>query len=111
MMAGPDAGQQKDIDYLLKLGELFTLVVYGQLILENAAIYNIGDDMTDQIFEVLVGDFSRFALELYSKSSSSESQMDFAQRMIKKPVSDAARSERVWTNEVYALNGAYEMKK
>ena len=36
MVAKPDKTQQKDIDFLLALGEIFTLVVYGQLILENA---------------------------------------------------------------------------
>ncbi len=34
--ATPDEAQQQDTDFLLALGELFTLVVYGQLILENA---------------------------------------------------------------------------
>jgi acyl-CoA dehydrogenase len=108
--AGPDEAQQKDIDFLLNVGELFTLVVYGQLILENAKIYNIGDDMIDQIFEVLVADFSRFSLELYSKSSSRKEQMEYALKMIKKPIADKARSERIWTEQVYALKGAYEMK-
>ena len=36
--ATPDEAQQKDIDFLLAVGEIFTLVVYGQLILENAAL-------------------------------------------------------------------------
>ena len=111
MMAGPDAGQQKDIDYLLKLGELFTLVVYGQLILENVAIYKISDDLVDQIFEIMVADFSGFALKLFSKASSSEVQMGYAQKMIRKPIADLDRQERIWKNEVYALKGAYEMKK
>ena len=110
MMAGPDAAQQKDIDFLLTIGELFTLIVYGQLILENAAIYNIGDDMTDQIFEVMVADFSRFALELHNKPSSSAAQMGYAFKMIRKPVADKNRTERIW-KEVYALNGVYEMRK
>lgn len=110
MAAGPDPGQQKDVDYLLKLGELFTLVVYGQLILENVAIYNISDDLIDQIFEVMVADFSGFALQLYNKASSSETQMAYCQKLIRKPVADAARNERVW-KEVYGLNGVYEMKE
>ncbi len=108
--AGPDEKQQKDIDFLLNVGELFTLVVYGQLILENAAIYNIGDDMIEQIFEVMVADFSRFSLELYSKASSRKEQMEYALKMIKKPIADKERSERIWTQQVYALKGAYEMK-
>jgi hypothetical protein len=37
--ATPDEAQQKDVDFLLALGELFALVVYAQLILENARIY------------------------------------------------------------------------
>ncbi len=111
MMAGPNPEQQKDIDYLLKLGELFTLVVYGQLILENAAIYNISDDLIDQLFEVMVADFSDFALQLFNKASSSATQMEYSRKMIQKPIADIARHERIWKNEVSTLNGAYEMRK
>ena len=35
--AAPDAGQQQDLDFRLVLGQLFTLIVYAQLILEQAA--------------------------------------------------------------------------
>jgi len=38
MTATPDDEQTKDIDFLMSLGELFTLVVYGQLILEEARL-------------------------------------------------------------------------
>ena len=47
--------------FLLALGELFTLVVYGQLILENARLYAIDDDTVDQIFDFMVRDFSKYA--------------------------------------------------
>ena len=76
MKATPTADQAKDLDFLLTLGELFTLVPYGQLILENKPIYNIEDDVIDQIFDVLVRDFSKYALELYLKTSSTKEQMD-----------------------------------
>jgi acyl-CoA dehydrogenase len=36
-------------------------VVYGQLILENAGIDDVGDDLLDQIFDFLVRDFARHA--------------------------------------------------
>ena len=36
MTAAPDKEQTKDIDFLLNLGELFTLVAYGQLIIEKS---------------------------------------------------------------------------
>jgi acyl-CoA dehydrogenase len=106
--APPDEAQQKDIDFLLAGGEIFALVVYGQLILENAKLYDISDDVVDQIFDFMVRDFSRHALSLYSKPSSSEKQMASCLEMIRKPVLDEARYERVWT-QVHDLQDEYEM--
>ncbi len=58
LVAAPASAEQaKDIDFLLTVGELFTLVVYGQLILENARIYGIPADVLDQIFDFMVRDF------------------------------------------------------
>jgi acyl-CoA dehydrogenase len=106
--APPDEQQRKDIDFLLAGGEIFALVVYGQLILENAKLYDISDELVDQIFDFMVRDFSRHALNLYSKPSSSETQMAACQKMIRKPVLDEGRYERVW-QEVHALKDEYEM--
>jgi len=109
MTAPPEKDQQKDIDFLLILGELFTLVAYGQLIIENAKIYRIEDEFVDQIFDYMVRDFSKFALQLYSKTSSTGAQMDICMQMIKKPVQDPERFNRIWEKYVAPLNGAYEM--
>jgi acyl-CoA dehydrogenase len=106
--ATPDDAQQKDVDFLLALGEIFALVVYGQLILENAGIYEVGEDRLDQIFDFMVRDFARHALNIYSKPDSTPRQMDYCMRMIAKPAVDAARFGRVW-EEVHALKDAYEM--
>jgi acyl-CoA dehydrogenase len=111
MVARPNKEQIKDIDFLLIVGELFTLVVYGQLILENAPVHSVEDDVLDQIFDVLVRDFSKFSLQLYSKTSSTTTQRLFCRRMIRKPVVDHARFERVWEDHVYALDGAYRMNE
>ena len=105
----PDEGQRLDVDFLLAMGELFALVVYGQLILENVKIYGIEDDLTAQIFDFIVRDFSKFALQLHNKPSSTPQQMDYCKRMIRKPEVDDARYLRVWNEYVHALNGAYEM--
>jgi acyl-CoA dehydrogenase len=110
-LATPDAAQQRDTDFLMALGELFTLVVYGQLILENARIYEVPGDLVDQIFDVMVRDFSKFALQLYSKPSSTPQQMDYCLKMLARPVVDPARYQRVWRDHVYALKGAYEMNE
>ncbi len=109
MSAPPSAEQSKDIDYLLTAGEMFTLVVYGQLILENARIYSIKAELVDQIFDFLVRDFSKFALQLYSKPSSTPEQMQQCQNMIKKPVTDVVRGQAVWNDHVLAMRGQYKM--
>jgi acyl-CoA dehydrogenase len=109
MIAGPSSEQTKDFDFLLVLGELFTLVAYGQLIIENAKIYEIEDDLLDQIFDFLVRDFSKFALQLHTKTSSTKAQMVLSALMIRKPVPNPKRFENIWRNHVYKLKDAYEM--
>jgi acyl-CoA dehydrogenase len=101
--------QGKDIDFVLMVGELFTLAAYGQLILENKKIYRVGDDLIDQIFDVLIRDFSRFAVTIYGKPIATEEQQKICLRMIRRPVVDMARYERVWENHVFALKDAYRM--
>jgi acyl-CoA dehydrogenase len=109
LKATPDASQQKDIDFLLTVGEIFTLVVYGQLILENAALLEIEDDIIDQIFDFMVRDLSKFALQLYSKPSSTEQQMVYCTKLLRKAHVDNDRYQRVLERHVYSLNGVYEM--
>ncbi|MBC8374855.1 MAG: acyl-CoA dehydrogenase [FCB group bacterium] len=110
MVAKPDKEQRKDIDFLMALGELFTLVVYGQLVLENAPIYAIDDDTIDQIFDFMIRDFSSHALQLYSKSSATMSQMRLCSMMIKKPAVDRARFNRIWSDQIFPLKDRYIMK-
>jgi acyl-CoA dehydrogenase len=106
---GPD--QMKDVAFLLAGGEIFALVVYAQLILENARLYGIDDGLLDQIFDFMVRDLSKFALQLYSQPSSTEKQMDCCQRMIRKAVHDPERYARVWKEHVAPLSGTYEMAR
>jgi len=109
MAAPPDAEQVKDMDFLLCLGELFTLVAYGQLLIEKCRMDNVEDDLLDQFFDFMVRDFSKYALDLYSHPSSLAPQMALCLRMIEKPTDDAARFDRIWHNHVYALKDCYEM--
>jgi acyl-CoA dehydrogenase len=106
--ARPSEEQAKDFDFLLILGELFTLVVYGQLILENARLQAVDHDIIDQIFDTMVRDFSRFALQLYCKPSATRAQRLLAKQMIRRPVVDDARRGRIW-QRVLAMDGAYTM--
>jgi len=107
--AGPDAEQANDLDLLLALGELFTLVVYGQLILEEASLTGLGTELVDQVFDVLVRDFSAYAVDLYGKASSTKAQQQWALEHIRKPAADPGRYDRVWQT-VRDLAGAYEMR-
>ena len=108
IQAGPDEAQQKDLDFLLTLGELFTLIPYGQLICEQARIVGLPEDTLDQIFDVMIRDFSAYAAELHGKTSSTEAQQDWARKAITKPIADADRFESVWA-KTRALAGGYEM--
>ncbi|MDJ0784462.1 MAG: acyl-CoA dehydrogenase [Desulfosarcinaceae bacterium] len=107
--AAPDTHQQKDIDFLLALGEMFTLVAYGQLLIEKAAMDAVDADLLDQMFDFMVRDFSGYALQLLSKPSSSQAQIDLCRQMIRKPVVDGQRFERVWRKHVFSQVDAYEM--
>ena len=106
--ATPAGPQTEDVDFLLALGEIFTLVVYGQLILEAAGLYGVDDNLVDQMFDVVVRDVSKFAVQLYSKPASTAEQMEYCLKMIRRPVEDASRYDRVWRG-VHALKDAYEM--
>ena len=107
--APPNESQTKDTDFLLAGGELFALVVYAQLILENARLYAIAPDLVDQIFDFMVRDFADCALQLHGKSASTPAQMRQCLQMIAKPVTDERRYDAVWKELVLALDGAYEM--
>jgi acyl-CoA dehydrogenase len=107
--AAPDPDQMKDLDFLLVVGHLFTLIVYGQLILEQADLIGLDADLVDQIFEVQIRDFSQYAVALHGKSSSTTAQQNWALAAVRRPVTDSHRFDRVW-EKVRAYDGAYEMR-
>jgi acyl-CoA dehydrogenase len=107
--APPSEEQQRELGFLLTLGELFTLVVYGQLILEQAALTGLDTDTVDAIFDVLVRDFSAYAVTLHGHPSSTEAQQAWALGHVRKPVVDTDRFLRVW-GQVERHAGAYEMR-
>ncbi|GAB1640719.1 acyl-CoA dehydrogenase [Krasilnikovia sp. MM14-A1259] len=105
----PGKAQQEDLDFLLAVGHLFALIVYGQLILEQAELTGLDGDVLDEIFDILVRDFSAGATELHGKAATTEAQAAWALAHVRRPVQDAARTARVWA-QVEALSGAYEMQ-
>jgi acyl-CoA dehydrogenase len=109
MQAPPNELQVNDIDYLLALGEILTLVAYGQLIIESRNFYDVEEDLVDEIFDVMVRDFSKYALSLHMKPSNSERQRSLSLKMIKPPIPNQRRFEKIWETHVYALKGQYSM--
>jgi acyl-CoA dehydrogenase len=108
--ATPDAAQQKDIDFAFGVGQLFALVPYAQLILEEAPMSRLSEPLMDEIFALLVRDFNTYAVELQDKAATTDEQARFAMRMIRRPVNDPGRYAEVWKEHVLPLNGAYEMR-
>jgi acyl-CoA dehydrogenase len=109
MQARPSEAQANDIDYLLALGEILTLVAYGQLIIESRKFYEVEDDLLDEIFDGMVRDFSKYALSLHMKPSNSEKQRALSLKMIKPPIPNEKRLEKIWETHVYSLKGQYTM--
>ncbi|MFD5745662.1 acyl-CoA dehydrogenase family protein [Streptomyces massasporeus] len=106
--AAPDAEQSRDLDLVLSIGQLFALVVHGQLVLEQAGLTGLDEDVLDELFAVLVRDFSGHAVELHGKDSATGQQQEWALASVRRPVVDEARTGRVW-QRVEALSGTYEM--
>ena len=84
-------------------------MAYGQLLIEKSKLDNVDDDLLDQIFDFMVRDFSQYALNLYEHAMSTDVQMDLCLKMIRKPVDNADRFERIWRSQIDPLKGAYEM--
>ncbi len=108
LTAPPQGEQLGDLDASLALTEMFTLIVYGHLILEQAAIVDVDRDLIDQMFDTFVRDFSAAAVEFNGKAGVTDEQAALAMNTVRRPVADTERFARVWA-QVEALSGAYEM--
>ena len=122
--APPTDAQQRDLDYLQVLGQLFTQIVYAQLILESAALAidagqtrpgSVSDltDLTeahiDRIVAVFVRDMADQAVELHGQASATEAQSAAALAIVRRPVIEP-EAETVFVSEVLSYSGVYEMK-
>ncbi|CFW96038.1 Acyl-CoA dehydrogenase/oxidase C-terminal [Syntrophomonas zehnderi OL-4] len=101
------ARQMTDFDYLLAVGELFTMVAYGQLIIESAQLEGVGDAVMNQLFDVFVRDFSAYAMELYGKPLNTEGQAEAIQKMFRRPIPNPEEFAKVLEEEVYSLADVY----
>ncbi|HIF9356521.1 TPA: acyl-CoA dehydrogenase family protein [Photobacterium damselae] len=102
----PSQDQARDVDYILAMGECFTLIVYGHLILERAQQLATEDILINEIFDVLVRDMSHYALSLANKPSSTSGQYSALRLMQHKPHHDQERFKALWQS-IYSFSGTY----
>ena len=107
LKASPDAGQSKNIDYMLNIGEMFTLIVYAQLILENLQHHPMPDELVDRIFSYLVRDFSEFALSQIANFELTPEQENYFTLMMKKPIINEENDQKLWQSNILPLVSAY----
>ncbi|MEN6472455.1 MAG: acyl-CoA dehydrogenase [Syntrophaceae bacterium] len=107
----PTKKQAADIDYLFALGELFILIVYAQLILENVKIYKIDDDLVNEIFKFMIKDFDSSVLNMLVSFENTLDQEVLFMKMTKKPLLERLRFNRVWEKHVVALKDQYVMNE
>lgn len=107
--APPTKEQAGNIDYMLAAGQLFTLIVYAQLILENAKIYAVDGDLREQIFAFLIRDYSAFALQMILGYENTAEQEIIYSAMMKKPAMNTETMDKVWSEQVFSLRGQYTM--
>ena len=108
-IAPPSDSQKKNFDFLLNIGKMFAQVVYGQLMLETLKYNPIDTDVLDEIFEIIIKDFSTFALKMRDKPQINLIQRFFCSRMIIRPHTDEERSKRIWKNHIAPIKDLYEM--
>ncbi len=122
MATAPPRGEQaKDLDFLLNIGQIFTQVVYAQLVAEAAALAidgapggtrtgttaacaGLDENHVDRIFGVFVQDLSEYAVAVHGQASATTEQQAGARALIRRAAVDPAAEARMHA-EVVAYAG------
>jgi acyl-CoA dehydrogenase len=119
--AAPRGEQAKDLDFLLNLGQIFTQVVYTQLVAEAAALAiddapdgkrtgttaacaDLDENHVDRMFGVFVQDLSEYAVAVHGQASATQQQQAGALALIRRASTDPALAARLHA-EVVAYAG------
>lgn len=106
----PDEQLFKNMDFMLNYGEIFTMIVYAQLVLEGAKLNDVENELIDQIFALFIRDINKYALSQLNTQNNSETQSALLQELaLIKPVIDKGKDLRFWNEYVEVLDGAYIM--
>ncbi len=123
--APPSKEQQSDLDFTLLLGQLFTQVVYAQLVCEAADLALAGgdgvrrgsvSDLTgfaeahlDRIMAVFVRDVSEYAVALHGQPSATTAQQASALALVRRAMIEP-EAEDAFVAEVVSYADVYAMK-
>ncbi|NLW77867.1 MAG: acyl-CoA dehydrogenase [Ruminococcaceae bacterium] len=106
----PDEKLVKNMDYMLNYAEIFTMIVYAQLVLEGAKLQDVEDELIDQIFALFIKDTGKFALTQLSTQENSATQSQYLQEIaLTYPKIDKDKDFKFWQEYVEVLDGAYVM--
>jgi acyl-CoA dehydrogenase len=103
-------GQAKNMDFMLNIAEIFTAIVYGQLVFEKAKIRDIEDPVIDQLFSYLVRDINSYVIRQLNEYAGhfEAGQKENLLAIIKDPDIDFAREEHILEDYVLPLNDRYK---
>lgn len=99
--AAPRGEQAKDLDFLLNIGQIFTQIVYAQLVAEAAALAidgapggtragttaacaGLDENHVDRMFGVFVQDLSEYAVAVHGQASATQEQQAGAMALIRR---------------------------
>jgi alkylation response protein AidB-like acyl-CoA dehydrogenase len=119
--AAPRGEQARDLDFLLNIGQIFTQVVYAQLVAEAAALAidgapggtragttaacaGLDEKHVDRMFGVFVQDLSEYAVAMHGQASATSGQQAGALALIRRAAADPAEAARMHA-EVVAYAG------
>jgi acyl-CoA dehydrogenase len=112
--AAPRDEQAKDLDFLLNLGQIFTQIVYAQLVAEAAALAldgapdgtragttaacaGLDEHHVDRMFGVFVQDISEYAVAVHGQASATREQQAGAMALVRRPSANPAAAAALHT--------------
>ncbi len=83
VQTGDEAAMSPGTETQMAVGQAFAMIVYGQLIAENAARLKVSDEMISAIFHLLVTDLSACAVNLAGMARLGEGGRKLVRRMVR----------------------------
>jgi acyl-CoA dehydrogenase len=110
--AAPRGEQAKDLDFLLNIGQIFTQIVYAQLVAEAAALAidgaaggtragttaacaGLDESHVERMFGVFVQDLGEYAVAVHGQASATKEQQAGAMALIRRASVDPAAAARL----------------